>query len=62
MSIVFHSISKSEIEKEMLNPESSNTRQDSEITTKIIKFNSDIFAEAVYFEFSRSLETGIFHQ
>ena len=30
------------------------------MTTKIIKFNSEIFAEALYPEFNRTLETGVF--
>ena len=46
--------------KEILNFDSSNICQDFEMTTKIIKFNSEIFAEALYPEFNRTLETGVF--
>ena len=39
----FNSISKTEIEKEILNLDSSKAWQDSDIRTKVIKSNSDIF-------------------
>ena len=39
----FNSISKTEIEKEILNLDSSKACQDSDIRTKVIKSNSDIF-------------------
>ena len=55
----FNSISKAEIEKEILNLNSSKARPDSDIPTKVIKSNSDIFTDALYSEFSRSLETSV---
>ena len=54
------SISKPEIEKEILNLGSSKACQDSDIPTKIIKSNSDIFTDVLYSEFSKSLETSAF--
>ena len=56
----FNSISKAEIEKEILNLDSSKACQDCDIPTKVIKSNSDIFTDALYSEFNRSLETSIF--
>ena len=56
----FNSISKAEIEKEILNLDSSKACQDSDIPTKVIKSNSDIFTDALYSEFNRSLETSVF--
>ena len=55
----FNSISKAETEKEILNLDSSKARPDSDIPTKVIKSNSDIFTNALYSEFSRSLETSV---
>ena len=55
----FNNISKPEIEKEMLNPDSTKASQNSDIPTKVINSNSDIFTDALYSEFSRSLETSI---
>ena len=55
----FNSISKAEIEKEILNLDSSKACQDSDIPTKVIKSNSDIFADALS-EINRSLETSVF--
>ena len=43
-----------------MNLDSSKTCQDSDIPTKVIKSNSDIFTDALYSEFSRSLETSAF--
>ena len=56
----FNSISKAEIEKEILNLDSSKACQDSEIPRKVIKSNSDIFTDALYSEFNRFLETSVF--
>ena len=56
----FNSISKAEIEKEILNLDSSKACQDSDIPTKNIKCNSDIYTDALYSEFNRSLETSVF--
>ena len=43
----FNSISKAEVENEMLNLDSSKACQDSDIPTKVIKSNSDIFADVL---------------
>ena len=43
-----------------MNLDSSKACQDSDIPTKVIKSNSDIFADALYYEFNRSLETSVF--
>ena len=43
-----------------MNLDSSKACQDSDITTKVIKSNSDIFTDALYFEFNRSLEKSVF--
>ena len=56
----FSSISKAEIKKEILNLDSSKACQDSNIPTKVIKSNSDIFTDALYFEFNRFLEANFF--
>ena len=48
----FNSISKSEIEKELLNLDSLKAFQDSDLPT-------DIFTDALYSEFNRSLETSV---
>ena len=57
----FNSISKSEIEKEIMNLlDSSKTCQDSDIPTRIFKPNLDIFTGALYSEFNKSLETSVF--
>ena len=56
----FNSISKAEIEKEILNLDSSKACQGSDILAKVIKSNSDIFTDALYSEFIRSLETSVF--
>ena len=50
----FNSISKAEIEKGILNLDSSKACQDSDIPTKVIKSNSDIFTDALYSEFNRT--------
>ena len=56
----FNSISKAEIEKEILNLDSSKACQDSDIPTKVIKSNSDIFTNVLYSEFNRYIETTVF--
>ena len=56
----FNSVSKAEIEKEILNLDSSKACQDSDIPIKVIKSNSDIFTDALSPEFNRSLETNAF--
>ena len=56
----FNSISKPEVEKEILNLDSLKACQDSDKSTKVIKSNSDIFTDALYSEFNRSLETSVF--
>ena len=56
----FNSISKAEIEKEILDLDSSKACQDSDLPTKVIKSNSDIFTDALYSKFNRSLETSVF--
>ena len=48
----FNSVSKTEIEKEIVNLDSSEACQDSNILTKVIKSNSDIFIDASYSEFT----------
>ena len=57
----FNSISKAEVEEEILNLDSSKVCQDSDIQIKVIKSNSDIFTDALYSAFNRSLETSVFH-
>ena len=44
----FEYIPKSDIKKEILNLDVSKASQDSDIPTKIIKVNADIFAEVLY--------------
>ena len=53
----FEHIPKSDVEREILNLDVSKASQDSDIPTKIIKINADIFAEVLYV-FKRSLEAG----
>ena len=43
-----------------MNLDSSKACQDSDIPTKVIKSNSEIFTDALYSEFNRSLETSAF--
>ena len=43
-----------------MNLDSSKACQDSDIPTKVIKSNSDIFTDALHSEFNRSLETSVF--
>ena len=56
----FKEITKSEINLEILNLDSSKACQESDLPTKIIKANSDIFTEVIHKELSRSLEIGNF--
>ena len=56
----FEYIPKSDIKKEILNLDVSKASQDSDIPTKIIKVNADIFADVLYNVFNRSLEVGEF--
>ena len=44
--------------QEILNLDSSKVCQESDIPTKIIKPNSDIFTEVIYKELNRGLEVG----
>ena len=56
----FNSILTAETEKEILNLGSSKACQDSDIPAKVFKSNSDIFTDALYSKFHRSLETSVF--
>ena len=47
---------KKDIEKEILNLNVVKASQDSDIPTKIIKKNSDIFSDILFKEFNKSLE------
>ena len=56
----FQEITKSEGNQEILNLDSSKACQKSDIPTKIIKANSNIFTEVIHEEFNRGLEVGNF--
>ena len=56
----FEYVPNSDIKKEILNLDVSKASQDSDVPTKIIKVNADIFAEVLYNVFNRSLEVGEF--
>ena len=56
----FQEITKSEINQEILNLDSSKACQESDLPTKIIKANSDIFTEVIHKELNRGLEVGNF--
>ena len=56
----FQEITKSEINQEVLNLDSSKACQESDLPTKIIKANSDIFTEVIHKELNRGLEVGNF--
>ena len=56
----FEYIPRSDVEREMLDLDVSKASQDSDVTTKIIKMNADIFAEVLYKVFNRTLEVGEF--
>ena len=47
---------KSDVKKEILNLNIFKASQDSDVPTKIIKMNTDIFAKLLYNVFNRSLE------
>ena len=49
-------VSKKDIEKEILNLNVAKASQDSDIPTKIIKKNSDIFSDILFKEFNKSLQ------
>ena len=51
---------KSDVEREILNLYVSKASQDSDIPTKMIKMNAELFAEVLYNVFNRSLEVGEF--
>ena len=53
-------ITKSEIDREILNLDSFKAWQESYLPTKIIKANSDIFTQVIHKELNRSLEVGSF--
>ena len=54
----FQEITKSEINQEILNLDSSKVCQESDIATKIINAKSDIFTEVIYKELNRGLKVG----
>ena len=54
----FQEITKSEINLEILNLNSSKACQESDLPTKIIKANSDIFTEVIHKELNRGLGVG----
>ena len=54
----FQEITKSELNQEVLNLDSSKACQESDLPTKIIKANSDIFTEVIHEELNRGLEVG----
>ena len=56
----FQEITKSEINQEILNLDSSKTCQESDLPTKIIKANSDIFTEVIHKELNRGLQVSNF--
>ena len=49
----FKEITKSEINLEILNLDSSKAYQESDLPTKVIKANSDIFKEVIHKDFNR---------
>ena len=53
---LFQEITKLEINQEILNLHSSKACQESDLPTKIIKANSDIFTEVIHKERNRRLE------
>ena len=56
----FEYIPKSDVKKEILNLVVSKASQDSDVPTKLIKMDADIFAEVLYNVFNWSLEVGEF--
>ena len=55
-SFSLKTVSKKDIEKEILNLNIAKASQDSDIPTKIIKKNSDVFSDISFNEFNKSLE------
>ena len=55
-SFSLKAIYKKDIEKDILNLSVAKASQDSDIPTKIIKKNSDIFSDILFKEFNKSLE------
>ena len=53
---LFPEITKSEINQEILNLDSSTACQESNLQTKIIKANSDIFTDVIHKELNKGLE------
>ena len=56
----FQGITDSEINQEILNLDSSEACQESDLSMKIIKANSDIFTEVTQKELNKGLEVGNF--
>ena len=56
----FDEITRSDIEKELKNFDSSKVARESDIPTKIIKDNIEIFTPVLHQELSKSIETGKF--
>ena len=56
----FETVSAKEIEKELKNLWSSKAAQDSDIPTKVIKDNIDIFTPTILEEFDKSLALEMF--
>ena len=54
----FQPFSKTEIKMEILILDNSKACQESDIPAKVIKANSDVFADILYEIFDRSLEIG----
>ena len=55
----FQEITKSEINKEILNLDSAKFCQESDLPMKIIKANSDIFTEVIQKEFNKGLRQSV---
>ena len=56
----FQEITKSKINQEILNLDSSKARQKSDLPTKIIKANSHVFTEVIHKVLNKGLEVGNF--
>ena len=56
----FNKIKKSDIREKITNLNSEKASQDSDITTKLIKENIDIFTDALLYAFNNYLENAIF--
>ena len=59
-SFSFQPVSKEEIEKEILALQDGKAAQQSDIPTKIVKMNVDIFSELLYFEVYKTIEFSTF--